>query len=166
MRNMLFLAAMAGAWSCQASPLLTFSAGGTGATSLTSTAGFAITIDATGAGTIALTNNIGQLITDFHFVSAAAQTDPLTGAGATFFSSIPTGTTSTLDFFQGLSGTGIANGTTFTIALSGFNPATPHVNANASIASTVPEPTSTLLLGIGLAAIAAVGLRRPTHVQS
>jgi PEP-CTERM motif-containing protein len=159
MRNILFLAAMAGALSCQAAPILTFSAGGAGATSLTSTAGFAIAIDATGAGSVSLTNNIGQLITDFHFVSAAAQSAPLTGNGATFFSSIPAGTTTTLDFFQGVSGTGIPNGTTFTIAVSGFNPSTPHVNANATLTSTVPEPASMVLLGIGLATIAAIGLR-------
>jgi hypothetical protein len=137
-----------------AAPLISFTplAPSAPTTPINSFKPFNITIGQDGTGAIDLQNLIGQLIEDFHFTSSF-QGSVLTGNGGGFFSLIENGTNTNLDFSQGGIGSGIANDAKFRISLSGFT-AGAKITANAT-----PEPSSLMLLVLGLSTIILLGLQ-------
>jgi hypothetical protein len=105
-------------------------------------------------------NNTGQLITDFHFVAAVQQPAAIVGTSGPnpnpFFGLIPAGTTTTVDFSQGGTGTGIGIGSNFLITLDGFT-ANTRITANATM---VPEPSALVLFGCGILGLLGVVRQR------
>lgn len=130
-------------------PLISFSSGGMNATKLNSTGPFMLpNVGVNGKSSIVLTNGLTSIIQDFEFTVRGIQGTPITGSGTSFFSYIPAGNNKSINFFRGGIGTGIAFNQTFTITATGFRP-----GSVITAYATVPEPTSSWLIGIGLAAV-------------
>jgi hypothetical protein len=103
-------------------------------------------------GPAAFHNGTGLTFVDFHF-SFPAQPLPAGGNGGPFFGGV-SGTTTTLDFTLD-GGTGMPTSTNFTITATGFTP-----NTRIAATPTVPEPSTVLLLGSGIAVLARYCWRR------
>lgn len=140
------------AGAAQADPVVTFTEGGTGATNIMNVGEqfFAGTTNANGSLTIVLRNATQSTFLDFHFITNQVHGSPFRGQGLPFFGNFtPRGINQGIDFVRGGTGTGIAPGTTFTVTLTGL-----FENTDVRATATIPEPTTLLLLGTGLAGIA------------
>jgi hypothetical protein len=142
----------------EAVPMISFTSGGATPTQINNLEPFDIQIDNAGNFSGVFHNNTKTItFTDFHFETKFIEFNLFTGDGGPFFKNVPEGTNKSLDLFQGGTGTGIPPSTNFTITGSGFK-----VNANEKITAqaTVPEPSTLLLLGVGLAGSALFGKKR------
>jgi len=96
---------------------------------------------------------------DFHFRSST-QSGVWTGNGGmnpTFFGNVsPNNIFTGIDFATGGTGVGIAPGTTFTITFENFQSNSPMTIQP----TTVPEPTTIILLSTGLAGVAIKSLKK------
>lgn len=134
----------------QADPIVLIVPDGPGATNINSTETFTVgTTDATGMLTAVFRNNTDTTFVGFRFFQdAGMQSVSWQGFAMPLFSEVTMGTNFSIVFLQGHQGTGLLPGGTFTVTFSGFSPGTT-ILANAS----VPEPTTLLLLGTGLAGV-------------
>jgi len=157
----------------QADPVVTFSPGGGTPTIFVTffdapfiNAQFVMgTTDANGNLTVTLFNITRATFQGYHFVSDVVQPAPWTGNGLPFFDTfVSVNTTdvftglpnlSGIDFFRGPTGIGIAPVVTFTVTFTGFTP-----NTVIRGSATIPEPTTLLLLGTGLAGVAIKARKR------
>lgn len=129
----------------------TLTPGGAGATNINSTEVFNVgTIDAAGMLTAVFRNNTNvtfvgvQFFQDIGFQNVSWQ-----GFAMPLFSEITFANNFSIVFLQGHQGSGLPPDGTFTVTFTGFSPGTT-ILGNTS----VPEPTTLLLLGTGLAGVA------------
>jgi PEP-CTERM motif len=135
----------------KADPIVILTPGGSGAININSTEVFTVgTTDATGMLTMVFRNNTDMTFVAFRFFQEVGiQSVPWQGLGAPLLPDGVFADNASIVFEQGHQGTGIPPNTIFTVTFTGFSPGTT-ILANA----TVPEPTTLLLLGTGLAGVA------------
>ena len=135
----------------KADPIVIVTPGGSGATNINSTEIFTVgTTDATGMLTMVFRNNTDMTFVAFRFFqevgSQSVAWQHLPGP------LLPDGVfadNSSIVLEQGHQGTGIPPNTIFTVTFTGFSQGT-----TILATATVPEPTTLLLLGTGLAGVA------------
>ena len=135
----------------KAEPIVILTPGGTGATNLNNIEIFTVgTTDAAGMLTVVFRNNTGMTFRAFlFFQEVGSQSVPLQGSGGTLLPEAFFADNVSIAFRQGDTGTGILPDTIFTVTFTGFSPGTTILGK-----AEVPEPTTLLLLGSGLAGVA------------
>ena len=134
----------------KADPIVILTPGGAGATNINSTQSFVLgTTDDAGMLTVVLSNNTTMTFVAFRFFQeVGSQSVAWQGNGTPLLPDTVFANNTSIVFEQGHQGTGIPPNTIFTVTFTGFSPRTT-ILANA----TVPEPTTLLLLGTGLAGV-------------
>lgn len=135
----------------KADPIVIVTPGGSGAININNTEIFTVgTTDATGMLTVVFRNNTDMLFGAFRlFQEVGSQSVAWQGSAGPFLPDAVFGDNSSIVFEQGHQGSGIPPNTIFTVTFTGFSPGTT-ILAKAE----VPEPTTLLLLGTGLAGVA------------